>query len=181
MVTSADLARIFEIPESSIPKLVAAMSTNGGRLTRTAVENHTGRKIGKTIVPNLEHQLRLLNAPEGQQISSTTQASTTRLPITIKSTAELETAINQGSIKQGDAVEIQSLITPKGRDIFPVWEVKSPSKGTIGLVRIPNGTTDTLILLINDIKPKPNQLDTPNMSVKTHSRNINMRIIPKQD
>ncbi len=185
MVSSADIARKYGIPLDSIPKLITAMSTNSGQLTGSAVKNHTQKKIGPTKLPELSHELRLLDANQlsnlhAEQPSSTGQASEIRVPIKITNITELQTAIKEKLIKEGDAVEIQSLITPKGRDIYPVWEVKSSSTGTVGLIGTPNGTTNTLILLINHIQPKPRELDTPNMAVKTHSRNINLKIIPKQ-
>lgn len=184
MSTPAEIARQFNIPIGSIPKLLEAISARG-KLTQSAVKEHAGREMGKTIVPQLGNALRKLTAAEVTELHAgqplATQANDKRLPITITSIDELREAIKSEQIKEGDSVEVTSLVTPKGKFGYPVWTVTRPSKGTVGIARIPDNPSDTLMLRIDRIDPRPSGLDTPNMPVKTHSGNISLRIIPKQD
>ena len=184
LMNTVEIAREFDIPIGSIPKLLEAMSTSG-RLTQSAVKEHAGRGIGKTVVPKLESALRKLTLTEITKLHAerplTRDTNGKRQPTIITSVDELREAIRAEQIREGDTVEVESLVTPKGKYGLPVWKVTSSSRGTIGLVQIPSGTSDTLLLRIDNISPRPRDLPNENMLVKTGSGSIHIRIIPKQE
>lgn len=172
----------FNITESAVKDMVREMRMKG-RLTRAAASNATGRKVSEHKKDQLQSALLRLDDAELRNLHaagvSEEAKANGRKALHITSIEDLYEAIEKELIQAGDRIEVNSLETPKGRDLYPIWEVKQKSEGQVHHVQIPRGRADTLLLSISHIRPRPPQLGSQNLAIRTNSSNIDINIIPQ--
>ena len=144
-------------------KIVQALGIQGKQIKEfrhvlSKLEPSEKRKLGK-----------LLAQPE------TSKSHVKGEPSQINNLSQLEDAIQAGKVQAGDGVEIYSLNTTQGRTTYQITE---NSRGTIHVAQVPS-VSNSLLISIRDLSPKPARLGSQNLLINTRSTNIDLRIIPK--